>query len=376
MGNLLSSAVSVTLSVLVVMLAVFCGVAWYRAGGGICCAETINGPNDSNNNHGNDEDVIGLPSNSHNNGRTSSHSHIGESVSARAQREFFAIEKELNDGGFDFAQLAHNIEKNRYSNVLANTHTRVVLQSDDPAHDYINANFIRPPHTPLSSSLSHSQHQQEQEQDQNTPMYIATQAPLPSTFTDFWQMVYEQRSAVVVMLTRLHESGREKAHLYWPSQSGEWKRFGNIEVVLDREETISEEVMVRYLRLRKGDTEHSVVQIHYTGWPDFGIPESTRTFQEIIHLIDRFNNMPVEPETDVASNGPIITHCSAGIGRTGTLIAAHMAMHQVATGVPAETVDVKQIVSSLREQRAGMVQTLGQYQFLLALSRDLATSNV
>ena len=96
-----------------------------------------------------------------------------------------------------------NKPKNRYANVIAYDHSRVVLQPVDgvPGSDYINGNYC------------------DGYRKQNA--YIATQGPLPETFADFWRMVWEQRSATIVMLTRLEERARIKCDQYWPSRGTE-----------------------------------------------------------------------------------------------------------------------------------------------------------
>jgi protein tyrosine phosphatase len=108
----------------------------------------------------------------------------------------FSQEYESIDPGqqftWDAASLEENKPKNRYANVIAYDHSRVVLQPlpgiGASGGDYINANYADGYRRPAA--------------------YIATQGPLPETFADFWRMVWEQRSAVIVMMTRLEERGR------------------------------------------------------------------------------------------------------------------------------------------------------------------------
>lgn len=320
-----------------------------------------------------------------------------------------------------------NRDKNRYGNALPNPETRVLLKGGDT--DYINANYIEGERT----------------------TYIAAQAPLPNTFGDFWLMVYEQRTRVIMMLTRLMENDKTKAEVYWPRKGplararmsptsasggttldeGCFKLYGKIRVCLVKSIMEEEEITIRYFRLRHEDhprPEHSVIQIHYTGWPDFGVPENTRTFRKLLDLMERFNKDPVvvqeQPGSEggsvsggsgsksssyglslsesasgsppmvpssshsssssslsssspgkVSPNGPVVLHCSAGLGRTGTLIAAHIASEKLRYGIVTHPslLDMKQIVSNLRDQRDGMVQTKCQYKFLYDLVKELQT---
>lgn len=314
------------------------------------------------------------------------HPNSGSNVVLRQQRrrkkdwtvsqEFrvLALEtEEKQKPDFSFALQHKNRDKNRYGNALPNPETRVVLKGGDT--DYINANYI----------------QGEQTQ------YIAAQAPLPNTFSDFWLMVWEQNTRVIMMLTRLTENDRTKAEIYWPrkgplgrargSFSGEdgdvggddpgWKQYGKMRVSLVKS-TIQEgdeDVTIRHFRLRNDeepDVERQVIQIHFTGWPDFGVPQNTKAFTQLLELMESFNKEPtITGSTE--PNGPIVLHCSAGLGRTGTLIAAHIAAEKLKlkTVKSKEDIDMKAIVAILREQRSGMVQTKCQYKFLHDLLNDL-----
>ncbi|KAF9992534.1 hypothetical protein BGZ79_002969 [Entomortierella chlamydospora] len=201
--------------------------------------------------------------------------------------------------------------KNRYNNIWPYDHTRVKIGEVDPGHDdYINASFL----TPLLSKKS----------------YIATQGPLPSTFQDFWKATWEQNSRVVVMLTREQEMGRIKCHEYWPTARQPIMALGSIRVAFVGEflpdPTIGT-ILVRQLKLRHiqhpESEERNITQIQYTGWPDFGVPETPLEVLRVIQLANEYNNSNGDNSnssgnTSPASlTGPMIVHCSAGCGRTG-----------------------------------------------------------
>jgi len=198
-----------------------------------------------------------------------------------------------------------------------------------------------------------------------------------------------------MMLTKLQEKDRTKADVYWPrkgplsmargpspktsmsesSDASRWKAYGCILVMLEKTQELSDEITVRFFKVKhENDTEveHSVVQIHYTGWPDFGTPENTQTFRQLLELMEKYNSEKVIPGDDT-ENGPMVLHCSAGLGRTGTLIAAHIASEQIRLGVVKHKseISMKKIVKTLRQQRAGMVQTSAQYKFLHHLVKEL-----
>ncbi|KAI1318121.1 hypothetical protein EDD11_007173 [Mortierella claussenii] len=188
--------------------------------------------------------------------------------------------------------------KNRYNNIWPYDHTRVKISEVEQGHDdYINASFLTP-------QLSRKR-------------YIATQGPLPSTFQDFWKTAWEQNSRVVVMLTREQEMGRIKCHEYWPTARQPLMDVGVMRVTFVAEfltdPTIGT-ILVRQLKLRHlhqpESEERNVTQIQYTGWPDFGVPETPLEVLRVIQLANEYN-------TPAAVAGPMVVHCSAGCGRTG-----------------------------------------------------------
>ncbi|KAG0376546.1 hypothetical protein BGX24_007573 [Mortierella sp. AD032] len=188
--------------------------------------------------------------------------------------------------------------KNRYNNIWPYDHTRVKLAEIDPGHDdYINASFLTPPLSRKS--------------------YIATQGPLPVTFQDFWKTAWEQNSRVVVMLTREQEMGRIKCHQYWPSSQHPLMEVGPMRVSFVNEflpDATVGTILVRQMKLqhirRPEEPARHITQIQYTGWPDFGVPETPLEVLRVIQLANE-HNVPV------SSAGPMIVHCSAGCGRTG-----------------------------------------------------------
>ncbi|KAI8357465.1 protein-tyrosine phosphatase-like protein [Mortierella sp. GBAus27b] len=249
--------------------------------------------------------------------------------------------------------------KNRYNNIWPYDHTRVkLLQVEAGQDDYINASFL----TPMLSKKT----------------YIATQGPLPSTFQDFWKTAWQQNSRVVVMLTREQEMGRIKCHEYWPSPRAPTLELGPLQVVFVNEflpdPTIGT-ILVRQLKLRylgQPEEERNITQIQYTGWPDFGVPETPLEVLRVVQLANE-HNIPL------ASAGPMIVHCSAGCGRTGAFCVIDsilselqdrpdLVMHPNIGSGPISGDDILSdivytSVSTFREQRISMVQTLRQYVF-------------
>ncbi|XP_028448094.1 receptor-type tyrosine-protein phosphatase S isoform X6 [Perca flavescens] len=231
------------------------------------------------------------------------------------------------------SNLEVNKPKNRYANVIAYDHTRVILAPIEGilGSDYLNANYI------------------DGYRKQNA--YIATQGPLAETFGDFWRMVWEQRAASVVMMTRLEEKSRIKCDQYWPSRGTE--TYGIIQVtLLDTMELAT--FCVRTLSLHKSgcSERREVRQFQFTAWPDHGVPEYPTPFLNFLRRVKACN----PPDA-----GPIIAHCSAGVGRTGCFIVIDAMLERIRH---ERTVDIYGHVTLMRSQRNYMVQTEDQYSFI------------
>ncbi|XP_072443258.1 receptor-type tyrosine-protein phosphatase delta isoform X13 [Chiloscyllium punctatum] len=249
----------------------------------------------------------------------------------------FSQEYESIDPGQQFTWEHSNMEvnkpKNRYANVIAYDHSRVLLSAIDgiPGSDYSNSNYI------------------DGYRKQNA--YIATQGPLPETFGDFWRMIWEQRSAIVVMMTKLEERSRVKCDQYWPSRGTE--TFGLIQVTLQDTVELAT-YCVRTLTLDKiGCSEkREVRQFQFTAWPDHGVPEHPTPFLAFLRRVKACN----PPDA-----GPMVVHCSAGVGRTGCFIVIDAMLERIKH---EKTVDIYGHVTLMRSQRNYMVQTEDQYIFI------------
>nr|XP_020859764.1 LOW QUALITY PROTEIN: receptor-type tyrosine-protein phosphatase H [Phascolarctos cinereus] len=251
-------------------------------------------------------------------------------------------------GQLQAAALApENKSKNRFSNVLPYDWSRVPLQPTpgDPSSDYINASFVPGLVGPRE--------------------YIATQGPLPQTMSDFWHLVWEQQSHTIVMLTNCVESGLVKCEHYWPLDAKPCSH-GHLRVTL-KGENVAEHWTIRDLHLFHMELKEglSVRQFHYTVWPDHGVPRSPDPLLAFQALLRNWLDQSL-------GGGPPIVHCSAGVGRTGTLIALDVLLRQLQK---YQRVGVHSFVRKMRRSRPLMVQTEGQYIFLYqALLRFLQLS--
>lgn len=188
--------------------------------------------------------------------------------------------------------------------------------------------------------------------------YIATQGCLHNTISDFWRMVFQEDSRVIVMTTKEVERGKSKCVKYWPDVSA-LKEYGAMRVRNVRE-TSAHDYILRELKLSKvgqGNTERTVWQYHFRAWPDHGVPTDPGGVLDFLEEV----NLKQESILDA---GPITVHCSAGIGRTGTFIVIDILIDVIREkGVDCD-IDVPKTIQMVRSQRSGMVQTEAQYRFI------------
>lgn len=245
---------------------------------------------------------------------------------------------------FKAACCPQNICKNRYYNILPNEDSRVKLHAlVDGDSDYINANFV------CCEKVRRK--------------YILTQAPLPNTMNDLWRMVWQEKVPVIVCLTKLSEGEVQKAHKYWPDE-GHTMQFGKLQVKQTRSQLVSN-IAVRFFDVwLEGDSKNSieVTHMHYLDWPDHGTPSSTQPIRLLANLVNE----------KAGVCGPVVVHCSAGVGRAGTFVAIHMTLNQLEYSPPSSklSINIKEMVSNLRSQREGTVQTADQYMFIYKVIAD------
>lgn len=241
-----------------------------------------------------------------------------------------------------------NRKKNRYKDILPFDVSRVVLNeyAGIPGSDYINANFIK------GASGS--------------PAYIASQGPLPSTVNDFWRMVVQCEVQVIVMACNEEEAGKAKCEKYWVDD-GEEKQFGMISVKLLKSSTVCPDFSVRTMRLKYTNCqsvieERTVCQLHYVAWPDHGVPSVVQPLLDMVRLVR---------DTQASETLPVLVHCSAGCGRTGTICAIDYVWGLLRTGKLTSDFSLLGLIRDMRKQRIAMVQTKEQYVLVHQAVREL-----
>ncbi|XP_044737307.1 tyrosine-protein phosphatase 10D-like isoform X2 [Chrysoperla carnea] len=257
----------------------------------------------------------------------------------RFSEEFEELKHVGRDQPCTFADLPCNRPKNRFTNILPYDHSRFKLQpvDDEEGSDYINANYV-PGH--------------------NSPReFIVTQGPLHSTRDDFWRMCWESNSRAIIMLTKCIEKGREKCDHYWPYDTLP-VYYGDIFVQILNESLYPDWNVTEFMVCR-GDVQRVITHFHFTTWPDFGVPNPPHT---LVRFVRAFREK-IRPD-----QRPIVVHCSAGVGRSGTFITLDRILQQIQV---ADYVDIFGIVWAMRKERVWMVQTEQQYicihQCLLAV---------
>ncbi|KAM4895932.1 receptor-type tyrosine-protein phosphatase C isoform 2-T3 [Sylvia borin] len=247
--------------------------------------------------------------------------------------EFQSIPRVFSKFSIKEAKKSHNQNKNRYIDILPYDHNRVELSElpGDPGSDYINASYIDGFKEPRK--------------------YIAAQGPKDETTDDFWRMIWEQKATIIVMVTRCEEGKRNKCAQYWPSMENGTATYGDIIVKIYESKTCPDYV-IQKLHITNGRERtagRDVTHIQFTSWPDHGVPEDPHLLLKLRRRVNALSNF---------FSGPIVVHCSAGVGRTGTYIGIDAMLE----GLDTEgRVDVYGYIVKLRRQRCLMVQVESQY---------------
>ncbi|XP_075713893.1 tyrosine-protein phosphatase non-receptor type 9 [Rhinoderma darwinii] len=278
-------------------------------------------------------------------------SQLKEHTSALGRRgiyeEYEEIRNEQPEGTFSASLAVVNRDRNRYGDVPCLDQTRVKLKRVNwhDRSDYINASF-------MDGYLLKN-------------MYIGTQGPMENTFQDFWQMVWEQNVLVIVMTTRVEEGGHQKCGQYWPLSPGSLALYGAVTVTNKAAENHQHYRKTTLdVSSRQGRERRQISHLQFLSWPDFGVPSSAAALINFRDAVKKEQRKLVNEQgnqwKDPAGGPPIVVHCSAGIGRTGTFCTLDICLSQI---TDVGTLNIQQTVKRMRKQRALSIQTPEQYFF-------------
>lgn len=270
------------------------------------------------------------------------------------QFEHHQIVAQPHFGSFEHYSKQENLKKNRYDDIICLDATRVKITPKKGNTDYIHANYVDCFEIPKK--------------------YVAIQGPLEETIGQFWQVVWEQNSRIIVMLTELQVAGEEKCAPYWHPYDNKQQIFQADELSI---RTVSESKESGYVETTfdvfNCCTEESRLIKHYMylDWPDRGVPSDWDSFKQLICTVDKERQRLLAEMADGPALGPIIVHCSAGVGRTGVFCAVDSCFYQL---VKTETVSVPETVLRIRQQRYSSVSTTEQYVFIYKILYEFAQS--
>ncbi|KAL7665250.1 Protein-tyrosine-phosphatase [[Candida] zeylanoides] len=242
--------------------------------------------------------------------------------------------------------------KNRYKDIFLYEHSRVKLRDVDAQQqcDYINASYL--------ASSSGSQR------------YIATQGPLKDTVGDFWKIVVNDKVPLILSLTQETENGVSKCFPFW--KSGSYASNNNVLTVTEvdaqsvelnvgnaslPESTKSILLRAFEVQVDQQPTRHRVIQAHVLSWPDMELIVNPKDLLSLVFMKNYLMGA-------LGSSAPILVHCSAGCGRTGSFCAVDSIISELERAPAGSQVGADVIfstVNALRKQRVSMVQTLRQY---------------
>eukprot|EP00055_Hartaetosiga_balthica_P001006 m.138003 g.138003 ORF g.138003 m.138003 type:complete len:601 (-) comp12910_c0_seq1:117-1919(-) len=236
-----------------------------------------------------------------------------------------------------------NKRHNRYLDILPNPKTAIKLPivQNDPESEYVNANYVQGPNG-------------------DPKFYVAAMGPLPTTIAQFWRMIWETNTAAIIMVTGLVEKGRTKCERYWPAEvdNTTTMQFGDISVVCQNE-AAAKGYHYTLLKVTRGHETRKIGHFWYNTWPDHGVPRDdnnelfTDSVLGLMHTVHKFCSK--------SKNRPITIHCSAGIGRTGTIIAIDFCRTSLKEAGKA---DPLKVIEKIRNDRCALVQHPIQFEFV------------
>lgn len=254
-----------------------------------------------------------------------------------------------------FVRDERNLSKSRYRDVIPGEATRVKLQPDyDDKSDFINANYVSGYNNQEKAYIFTQGNKKKRNNKIISALFLLNIGPLESTVKDFWRMVWQENIVIIVMTTNIRESNTIKCYPYWPSETKAVLNAGLYQIQNEESERFSSFIVTKLsLRKKNHSDVRTIYHTHYIKWPDHGIPPNTNDALDFLERVNYYKRL-------TQTQAPILVHCSAGIGRTGTFCAIDIGIKRY---LEKMNIDMPATVMKMRSERAGSVQTEDQYVF-------------
>jgi protein tyrosine phosphatase len=277
-----------------------------------------------------------------------------------------------NMKNFEHSIMKENSYKNRYTDVLCLENTRYIFSKAEFISGELSL-FVDTPIVNYSNDVTRYINANHVNDSMSKISFIATQAPYEKTMSDFFEMIWQTGCFCIITLGNVSEGNNVKMTQYWPSSTEKIYKV-NFTITLIEELTYPDHICIRKMKLFNSNSfeEREIFQIHYTGWPDYGVPENVNALNAIYNHQKKILHGKKQC--------PTIVHCSAGIGRTGTYISYVHAVEKCEALMqqkesPCGKIDIKSIVENVRYQRNGAVQTLDQYLYIHKSVQEFIKTN-
>ncbi len=246
---------------------------------------------------------------------------------------------------------------NRHNDILPYTFNAVPINlniKEKNIDNYINASYIDGPIK------------------KEEKLFIATQGPLKETIPSFWKMIYNHKIKLVIMLSSRLEEAEGRNAIYWPNEVDKPLEFDNLKInFIEREELIPDAVDLKKFKI---NDDLEVIQMHILCWQDHGMPNDPNLCNNIFYQMINY----IKKQREENNKAPIVVHCSAGVGRTGTVIAIYIILYcleYLKKLGKSLIMNVFNVVRKLREQRYSLVTDTDQYQFIYDFALDWIKKN-
>ena len=168
-------------------------------------------------------------------------------------------------------------------------------------------------------------------------------------------MVWQENISIIVMTTNIRESGTMKCFPYWPLKANEYFHTEFHQIQNEKSKRYDSFIVTTLLLKKKSNSEiRTIYHAHYLKWPDHGIPIGTEDALLFLEKVEYYKQL-------TKTKSPVLLHCSAGIGRTGTFCSIDIGIKQY---LNEKIIDIPTTVIKMRHERAGSVQTEDQYLFV------------